>query len=83
MGEENTTTSRRHGVELPLTQPCPQCGAEMEPRRAVRRGRVIYDCPDCGHQMEIAETPDGVADELLDDNLAANEEDKEDGEDEP
>ena len=65
-------------MELPLTQPCPQCGAEMEPSRAVRRGRVIYECPDCGHQMEMAETPGGVADELLDDDSEEDEEDEAD-----
>jgi DNA-directed RNA polymerase subunit M/transcription elongation factor TFIIS len=48
-------------VELPLTEPCPQCGADMEPRKTARRGRTIYECPDCGYQMEITEPHAGRA----------------------
>jgi DNA-directed RNA polymerase subunit M/transcription elongation factor TFIIS len=48
-------------VELPLTEPCPQCGADMEPRKTARRGRTIYECPDCGHQMEVTEAREGQA----------------------
>lgn len=47
-------------MELPLTEPCPQCGNEMEPRGRVRRGRVIYVCPECGHEMEVAAEPEDI-----------------------
>ncbi|MDQ7820562.1 MAG: hypothetical protein QN173_06225 [Armatimonadota bacterium] len=40
-------------MEFPLTAPCPQCGAEMEPRGRARRGRAVYVCPDCGYEMEM------------------------------
>lgn len=66
-------------LELPLTQPCPQCGAEMEPSKAVRRGRVIYECPECGYQMEISETPRVQSlDEALNGDVEDDEEDTDD-----
>lgn len=40
-------------MEFPLTTPCPQCGAEMEPRGRARRGRAVYVCPECGYEMEM------------------------------
>ncbi len=40
-------------MEFPLTAPCPQCGAEMEPRGRARRGRAVYVCPECGYEMEM------------------------------
>lgn len=66
-------------MELPLTQPCPQCGAEMELSKVVRRGRVIYECPECGYQMEISETPRVQS---LDEVLNGDVEDEEDTDDE-
>lgn len=66
-------------MELPLTQPCPQCGAEMEPSKTARRGRVIYECPECGYQMEISETPRVQS---LDEALNGDVEDEEDTDDE-
>lgn len=48
-------------MELPLTETCPQCGADMEPRKTARRGRTIYECPECGYQMEAAEPREGQA----------------------
>ena len=71
-------------MELPLTEPCPQCGADMEPRKTARRGRTIYECPDCGHQMELTETHDGqVAGQERDEDVDLDSEDefKEDEED--
>lgn len=51
-------------MELPLTETCPQCGAEMEPQGLVRRGREIYECPECGYQMEVSsDTREEVFDE--------------------
>ncbi len=44
-------------MELPLTEPCPQCGSDMEPRETPRRGGIIYACPECGYEMPIAERP--------------------------
>lgn len=42
-------------MEFPLTEPCPQCGSEMEPRGKARRGRAIYVCPECGYEMEVTQ----------------------------
>lgn len=53
----------RHRVEFPLTAPCPQCGAEMEPDSKARRGRTVYVCPECGHEVEAEEEPGEPADE--------------------
>ena len=73
-------------MELPLTEPCPQCGADMEPRKTARRGRTIYECPDCGHQMELTEAREGqVAGQERDEDVALDSENedefKEDEED--
>lgn len=45
-------------MEVPLTQPCPDCGADMEPSSRARRGRTVYTCPECGHEMETHEEPE-------------------------
>ncbi len=44
-------------MELPLTEPCPQCGAEMEPQGVGRRSAgIAYVCPDCGYEMIIPDS---------------------------
>lgn len=45
-------------MEVPLTQPCPDCGAEMEPSGRARRGRALYTCPECGYEMETLDEPE-------------------------
>lgn len=40
-------------MEAPLTEPCPVCGGEMEPRGHARRGRAVYTCTECGHEMIV------------------------------
>ncbi len=42
-------------VELPLTEPCPQCGMDMEPRGIRRRGGTIYVCSECGYEMPMGD----------------------------
>ncbi len=40
-------------MSIPLTQPCPQCEADMELLTADDDGEiVVYECPDCGFQVE-------------------------------
>ena len=46
-------------MEAPLTEPCPVCGGEMEPRGRVRRGRAVYTCTECGHEMVIEADREG------------------------
>lgn len=52
-------------MEVPLTEPCPVCGADMEPRGRARRGRAVYTCPECGYEMEagVEREPDDEGDE--------------------
>ncbi len=45
-------------MEVPLTQPCPDCGADMEPSGRARRGGTVYTCPECGHEMESHDEPE-------------------------
>ena len=45
-------------MELPLTEPCPKCGGEMEPHGKARRGKAIYVCPECGYEMELTGEPE-------------------------
>lgn len=54
-------------MELPLTEPCPECGAEMEPSEARRRGETLYVCPECGHEMPITDLSVEPDDEHLPD----------------
>ncbi len=42
-------------MEFPLTEPCPQCGSDMEPLGTRRRGGIIYACPECGYEVPMAE----------------------------
>jgi Zn ribbon nucleic-acid-binding protein len=40
-------------MSLPLTMPCPQCGADMELLMEDVSGQVVvYECTDCGFQAE-------------------------------
>lgn len=50
-------------MEVPLTQPCPDCGADMEPTGRARHGRTVYTCPECGHEMETPEREEDGEDE--------------------
>lgn len=54
-------------VELPLTEPCPQCGMDMEPRGTRRRGGIIYVCSECGYEMPMREHSGADEDESDDD----------------
>lgn len=39
---------------IPLSQPCPECGGEMEFLATDTSGAVVvYECPDCGMQTEV------------------------------
>ncbi len=45
-------------MELPLTEPCPECGADMEPRQLTRHRRGIeYVCPECGYETDGYQEP--------------------------
>jgi transposase-like protein len=50
-------------MEAPLTESCPVCGGEMEPRGRARRGRAVYTCTECGHEMFIEADREGEAPE--------------------
>ncbi len=51
-------------MDLPLTEPCPECGADMEPRQLSRHRRGIeYVCPECGYEMLLAESPADLSDQ--------------------
>ncbi len=51
-------------MELPLTEPCPECGADMEPRQLSRHRRGIeYVCPECEYEMLLAESPADLSDQ--------------------
>ncbi len=42
-------------MAVPLTRPCPVCGAEMELVIADEAGSVyVYECAECGFQTEEA-----------------------------
>jgi hypothetical protein len=52
-GEMNRTGARCDPMSIPLTQPCPQCEADMELLTTDDDGEVVvYECPDCGFQVE-------------------------------
>lgn len=61
-------------MEVPLTQPCPDCGAEMEPSGRARRGQTVYTCPECGFEMEAHDDLEPDEDE----GMNEEEEDEED-----
>jgi len=62
-------------MEVPLTEPCPVCGAEMEPRGRTRRGRAIYTCPECGYEMETEPERDLDVGEAEEDEQDVDEDD--------
>ncbi len=56
-------------MPIPLTQPCPQCEADMELLTTADDGDiVVYECPDCGCQVE-----NEVKDDVAEDDQVSNE----------
>ncbi|MBM3450868.1 MAG: hypothetical protein FJX78_07815 [Armatimonadetes bacterium] len=63
-------------MSLPLTMPCPQCGADMELLIEDVSGQVVvYECTDCGYQAEER------VEDSLEDLPSGDEEDDEPGSD--
>jgi Zn ribbon nucleic-acid-binding protein len=51
-------------MHIPLTQPCPQCEADMELITTDDDGEiVVYECPDCGFQAEHQVTAEAADDD--------------------
>ncbi|MDR5709771.1 MAG: hypothetical protein QN172_09710 [Armatimonadota bacterium] len=67
-------------MALPLTRPCPVCGAEMELVISDEVGSTyVYECTECGFQTQEAaeEVPEEWAPEDLEELEEALEEDEE------
>jgi Zn ribbon nucleic-acid-binding protein len=61
-------------MSLPLTMPCPQCGADMELLMEDVSGQVVvYECTDCGYQAEER------VEDILEDLPSGDDEDDEPG----
>lgn len=59
-------------MTLPLTRPCPECGADMELLVSDDAGAVVlYECTECGFQTQevVDEEFEEPTDEELDEDL--------------
>ena len=64
-------------MSIPLTQPCPQCEADMELLTTDDDGEiVVYECPDCGFQVENQVADDEPDDDHESDAPALDSEDE-------